>query len=83
MSEAAEESMETATPTPTDEARVLLFNIQEHEQQKAQLIARLQEQRQQIDQALIDLGANHHRPKKRGRPKGSKNKPLNVVGEVN
>ncbi len=64
--------------TPTEEVRVLLFSIQSHEQQKAQLITKLQERRQQIDQALIDLGARRKRRKaegkKRGRPQGSKNK---------
>ena len=82
------ESMETEVQTtPTEEARVLLFNIQEHEQQKAQLITRLQEQRQQIDQALIDLGAKRKRtrkaaPAKRGRPAGSKNKPVRLFTET-
>lgn len=81
-----EESMDEVQITPTEEVRALLANIQQHEQQKVELIASLQQQRQQIDQALIDLGAKRRRrkaeSKKRGRPAGSKNKVATIGGEA-
>ncbi len=84
---AGEESMdEEVQITPTEEARVLMCSIQQHEIQKAQLIINLQERRQQIDQALIDLGARRKRRKsdgkRRGRPPGSRNKVAPIGGEA-
>ena len=67
---AGEESMEEEkterTISAAEQALVLIHNIQQHEEQKAALIASLKAERLKIDEALIALGV-----KPRGRPTGA------------
>ena len=79
---AGEESMDEEqterTISAAEQALVLIHNIQQHEEQKAALIASLKAERLKIDEALVALGVKPRgRPsgqKKRGRPVGSRNK---------
>lgn len=65
--------------TPKEHAESLLATAAEVETKKAALIAELTAQRQNIDEALVALGAKRKRkvaePKRKGRPPGSKNRP--------
>lgn len=85
---AVEESMDEVqteqTTSAADQARVLIYNIQQHEEQRAALITNLRAERIKIDEALVALGADRQQIKKRkrGRPAGSKNKVAPIGGEA-
>lgn len=62
--------------TPQAEAEEVIAAAKEHEQNRQDLIAKLQAQRDNIDEALAVL-LGHKKPtpaKKRGRPTGTKNR---------
>lgn len=62
--------------TPQVQAEAIIAAAKEHEQNRQDLIAKLQAQRDNIDEALAVL-LGHKKPtpaKKRGRPTGTKNR---------
>lgn len=65
-----------ANLTPQVQAEAIIAAAKQHEQNRQDLIARLQAQRDNIDEALAVL-LGHKKPtpaKKRGRPTGTKNR---------